>query len=121
MQSLHHSGLARLLRASRTERPNSWRVSTHLRTHEQTVVDVLPSRVFMNGNSPAVRIPVEFRLGTDRVLIRRTAEGDLIIHPCAARRGQALLEALEGFDAVFVDALQAQQRARLPVQEREIL
>jgi antitoxin VapB len=30
-------------------------------------MDVLPSRVFMNGNSQAVRIPAEFRLATDRV------------------------------------------------------
>jgi len=27
-------------------------------------MDVLPSRVFMNGNSQAVRIPAEFRLAT---------------------------------------------------------
>ena len=42
----------------------------------------LPSRVFMNGNSQAVRIPAEFRLSTDQVQISRTPEGDLIIHPC---------------------------------------
>jgi antitoxin VapB len=28
------------------------------------------TRVFMNGNSQAVRIPAEFRLDTDRVEIR---------------------------------------------------
>ncbi len=84
-------------------------------------MDVLPSRVFMNGNSQAVRIPAEFRLGTDRVQISRTPEGDLVIHPCPARRGQALLEVLGGFDADFVAALERDQAAKLPVQERETL
>jgi len=84
-------------------------------------MEALPSRVFMNGNSQAVRIPAEFRLSTDRVQISRTPEGDLVIHPCQARRGQALLAVLEGFDADFVSALECQQREQLPVQEREAL
>ena len=29
------------------------------------------ARVFMNGRSPAVRLPKEFRFDTDRVLVRR--------------------------------------------------
>jgi antitoxin VapB len=82
-------------------------------------VDVLPSQVFMNGNSQAVRIPAEFRLNTDRVQISRSADGDLIIHPCPAQRGDALLEILAGFDPTFVDALE--QRQRLPIQERDRL
>jgi antitoxin VapB len=81
----------------------------------------LPSRVFMNGNSQAVRIPAEFRLSTDRVQISRTPEGDLVIHPCPAQRGQALLAVLEGFDADIVTALERQQAEQLPVQEREAL
>jgi antitoxin VapB len=84
-------------------------------------MDVLPSRVFMNGNSQAVRIPAEFRLSSDRVQISRTPEGDLLIHPCPSRRGQALLQALSGFDADFVEALEQQQANRLPVQELETL
>ena len=82
-------------------------------------MDVLPSRVFMNGNSQAVRIPAEFRLNTDRMQISRSADGDLIIHPCPAQRGDALLEILAGFDPTFVDALE--QRQRLPIQERDRL
>ena len=39
------------------------------------------SRVFMNGNSQAVRIPQEFRLDSSRVEISRNAEGDLVLHP----------------------------------------
>ena len=81
----------------------------------------LPSRVFMNGNSQAVRIPAEFRLSTDHVQISRTPEGDLIIHPCPPKRGQALLEALAGFDSDFVQQLEQVRREQRPMQEREQL
>ena len=84
-------------------------------------MEALPSRVFMNGNSQAVRIPAEFRLSTDRVQVSRTVEGDLLIHPCPSQRGQALLQALSGFDAEFVEALEQQQAEKLSVQEREAL
>ncbi len=84
-------------------------------------MEALPSRVFMNGNSQAVRIPAEFRLSTDRVQVSRTVEGDLLIHPCPSQRGQALLQALSGFDTEFVEALEQQQAEKLPVQEREAL
>jgi antitoxin VapB len=81
-------------------------------------MDVLPSRVFMNGNSQAVRIPAEFRLATDRVQITRRPNGDLIIHPCPTQRGQALLDTLAGFEPSFVASLEAQQASPIPVQER---
>ncbi|MFM7265017.1 MAG: antitoxin [Cyanobium sp.] len=84
-------------------------------------MDVLPSRVFMSGNSQAVRIPAEFRLSSDRVQIRRTPEGDLIIHPCPAQRGKALLEVLQGFSDDFVLALEQQKRESLPIQDRQPL
>ncbi len=84
-------------------------------------MDVLPSRVFMNGNSQAVRIPAEFRLATDRVQISRSPNGDLIIHPCPAQRGQALLNTLAGFEPSFVASLEAQQASPIPVQERDSL
>lgn len=58
-------------------------------------MDVLPSRVFMNGNSQAVRIPAAFRLSSDRVQISRTPEGDLLTHPCPSQRGHALLQERE--------------------------
>ena len=85
------------------------------------MMEALPSRVFMNGNSQAVRIPAEFRLGTDRVQITRTPEGDLVIHPCPTKRGEAVLEVLGGFEQDFVAALVQQQDAKLPVQQREAL
>ena len=84
-------------------------------------MDVLPSRVFMNGNSQAMRIPAEFRLNTDRVQISRTPAGDLLIHPCPTKRGEALLQTLSGFDADFVEALERQQAETLPFPEREAL
>ena len=103
-------------------RDSSCSVSTLSRTHvRDDAMDVLPSRVFMNGNSQAVRIPAEFRLSSDRVQISRTPEGDLLIHPCPTQRGQALLQALSGFDADFVEALEQQQADKLPMQDREAL
>ena len=83
-------------------------------------MDVVPSRVCMNGSSQAVRI-AEFRLNTDRVQISRTSEGDLLIHPCPAKRGEALLQTLSGFDADFVEALERQREETSPLQEREVL
>lgn len=82
---------------------------------------ILPSRVFMNGNSQAVRIPAEFRLNTDRVQVSRTPEGDLIIHPCPTERGQALLEVLQGFPDDYALALEQQRLEQPPIQQRESL
>ncbi|CAM3563854.1 antitoxin [Polaromonas hydrogenivorans] len=79
------------------------------------------SRVFMNGNSQAVRIPQEFRLATSRVEIFRNADGDLVLHPVPADRGAALLDALTAFDDEFVALLEAGQRDQLPMQDREPL
>ena len=84
-------------------------------------MDILTTRVFMNGNSQAVRIPAEFRLDTDRVRISRNEQGDLVIHPLYPDRGALLLRALEGFDDDFVDALEADWQSQLPMQDRETL
>ena len=81
----------------------------------------LASRVFMNGNSQAVRIPQEFRLNARRVEISRTEQGDLLIHPIPADRGIALLEALAAFDDDFVAALEADRADQPAMQERESL
>lgn len=83
------------------------------------------SRVFMNGNSQAVRIPQEFRLEASRVRISRNEAGDLVIHPLATDRGGALLEALRAFDDTLTDELvarlEADRRVQTPAQERESL
>ena len=79
------------------------------------------SRVFMNGNSQAVRIPQEFRLETTRVEIYRNADGDLVLHPVTADRGANLLQALQAFDPNFADLLMADRQDALPMQDREPL
>ena len=67
-------------------------MDAHTWSHD---MEWIPSRVFMNGNSQAVRIPAEFRLSTDRVQISRTADGDLLIHACPNQRGQAPVQERE--------------------------
>jgi antitoxin VapB len=79
------------------------------------------TRVFNNGNSQAVRIPAEFRLSTDRVIISRNKRGELILRPITVRRGAALLKALEQFDDDFIEALQDDRATPLPIQDREPL
>ena len=76
------------------------------------------SRVFMNGNSQAVRIPHEFRLNTQQVEVSRNDQGELIIRPIAQDRGQALLEALAAFDDDFVANLEADRSEELVAKER---
>ena len=81
------------------------------------------SRVFMNGNSQAVRIPQVFRLATSQVEITRNEYGDLIIHPLPSDqdRGVALLQALAAFDDEFVALLEEDRRQPSAMQEREEL
>jgi antitoxin VapB len=79
------------------------------------------SRIFMNGNSQAVRIPQELRLDARKVEITRTEQGDLLIHPIPVERGTALLEALAGFDDDFIAALEADRLDRAEMQDRESL
>ena len=79
------------------------------------------SRVFMNGNSQAVRIPQEFRFDASRVEISRNADGDLVLHPVPTDRGAALLDALSGFDDEFVALLESGQAEQQAMQEREQL
>lgn len=83
------------------------------------------SRVFMNGNSQAVRIPHEFRLDTSRVQISRNDEGDLVIRPVPADRGGAVLRAFQAFDDTLTQDLVArleEDRSETPaVQERDAL
>ena len=79
------------------------------------------SRVFMNGNSQAVRIPQEFRLDASRIEISRNANGDLVMHPLPTDRGAALLDALNGFDGEFATLLEVVRDQQPAMQEREAL
>ena len=81
----------------------------------------LNSRVFMNGNSQAVRIPQEFRLNTSQVEITRNKDGDLVIHALPENRGTALLDALSAFDDDFIEILEENYRSQPAMQEREDL
>jgi len=75
---------------------------------------VVISRVFMNGNSQAVRIPQEFRLDVSRVEIRRNDAGELVLRPVPAQRGTALLRALQGFDdALTLDLIARMEQDRV--------
>jgi antitoxin VapB len=78
-------------------------------------MDSLTTRVFNNGNSQAVRIPAEFRLDTDRVRIARNEDGDLVLHPLPAQRGEALVQALRALaeaDPAFAAGLRAPAAAQ---------
>lgn len=77
------------------------------------------SRVFMNGNSQAVRIPQEYRLDTNQVEVTRNDAGELIIRPLPSARGEAILQALSAFDDEFIANLEADKDERLEPQERE--
>jgi len=79
------------------------------------------SRVFMNGNSQAVRIPSELRLSARQVEIYRNEAGDLVIHPLPQGRGAALLDALTGFDEEYVLQLERDRDQQPPMQERDAL
>ena len=83
------------------------------------------SRVFMNGNSQAVRIPQEFRLDSRNVQITRTENGDLLIHPVPEQRGTAILNALQGLRSALgddlLDELEHELRHQDPPQDREPL
>lgn len=81
----------------------------------------LTTRVFMNGNSQAVRIPAQMRIDADRVEISRTADGNLLLHPVPLSRGRALFDVLEGFDDEFVALLEQSRAEQLPMQQRESL
>lgn len=90
--------------------------------HKKTAPPLaVSSRVFMNGNSQAVRIPQQFRLDTDQVEISRNPDGSLRIQPIAATqsRGDALLQVLSRFDASFVQALESDRRDQPATQERD--
>ncbi len=81
----------------------------------------ISSRVFMNGNSQAVRIPREFRLQCSKVEISKTENGDLIIHSVPVDRGAALLEALTSFSDDYVAILEEEQANQPTLQDREEL
>lgn len=83
------------------------------------------TRVFISGNSQAVRIPQEFRLNARRVQISRNGDGDLVIRPLAKDRGAGLMQALEawpeGLREDLVAALEADRADQDAPENREPL
>jgi antitoxin VapB len=84
-------------------------------------MQTLTTRVFMNGNSQAVRIPQAFQLDTLKVEISRAENGDLVIHPIKPKRGDMLLAALNQFDSDFIEALEEEASTAQTMQDRDTL
>jgi antitoxin VapB len=70
------------------------------------------AKLFKNGKSQAVRLPKEFRFGSDRVYIKRVGEA-VILLPYQAP-WKTLLDSLSLFSADFME-----EREQPPVQDRE--
>lgn len=70
------------------------------------------AKLFQNGKSQAVRLPKEFRFGSDRVYIKRV--GNAVILLPYQSSWDTLLESLAKFSPDFMN-----ERAQSPTQERE--
>ena len=76
------------------------------------------ARVFMTGNSQAVRLPQEFRFKTDKVAVRREGN-DLILSPPYKDWADYFTRAPHvGED--FVAAMEEMRRNPQPLEEREL-
>lgn len=70
------------------------------------------AKLFQNGKSQAVRLPKEFRFGSDRVYIKRV--GNAVVLLPYKSSWDTLLESLSRFSADFMI-----ERTQPPLQERE--
>lgn len=70
------------------------------------------AKLFKNGKSQAVRLPKEFRFGSDRVYIKRV--GDAVILLPYQTPWKTMLDSLSLFSDDFMT-----EREQLPVQDRE--
>ncbi len=70
------------------------------------------AKLFKNGKSQAVRLPKEFRFGSDRVYIKRV--GDAVILLPYQTPWKTLLDSLSLFSDDFMT-----EREQPPVQDRE--
>ncbi|MFN8388135.1 MAG: type II toxin-antitoxin system VapB family antitoxin [Anaerolineales bacterium] len=70
------------------------------------------AKLFQNGKSQAVRLPKEFRFGSDRVYIKRV--GNAVVLLPYKSSWDTLLESLSHFSADFMS-----ERTQPPLQERE--
>ena len=84
-------------------------------------METINSRVFMSGNSQAVRIPHCFKLSVNEVSITRTPDGGLLLRPIVQDRGAQLQAILQDLDDEFIEILEQSQKDKKPPQEREDL
>jgi antitoxin VapB len=70
------------------------------------------AKLFQNGKSQAVRLPKEFRFGSDRVYIKRVGEA-VVLLPYQTP-WKTLLDSLSLFSADFMS-----ERIQPPLQQRE--
>ena len=70
------------------------------------------AKLFQNGKSQAVRLPKEFRFGSDRVYIKRVGEA-VVLLPYQTP-WKTLLDSLSLFSADFMS-----ERTQPPLQQRE--
>jgi antitoxin VapB len=70
------------------------------------------AKLFKNGKSQAVRLPKEYRFGSDRVYIKRV--GDAVILLPYQTPWKTLLDSLSLFSADFME-----EREQPPMQDRE--
>ena len=75
------------------------------------------ARVFMNGRSQAVRLPMEFRFDTDRVLVRR--EGRNVVLSPMFRDWDDYLANGARFTDDFFEAMDELRDTHLPLEDRE--
>ena len=75
------------------------------------------ARVFMTGNSQAVRLPQEFRFNTDKVAIRREG-GNVILSP-PYEDWADYFERAPRVGEDFVAKMEEMRRNPLPLEERE--
>jgi len=82
-------------------------------------MSALTSFVLNNDDTQIINIPSIFKIDTNEVEISRTKNGDLLIHPILKKRGDSLLLVLKSFDDdTFINELEKNQQALLPMQDR---
>ena len=70
------------------------------------------TRTFMTGRSQAIRIPLEYRLPDEEILINRV--GDTITLTPKSKLKKTFLEALNGFTDDYMSAGRPEQTSREP-------
>ena len=92
-------------------------VKSKVKRKDATLPERKFARVFMTGNSQAVRLPQEFRFHTDKVAIRREG-GNVILSPPYGDWAD-YFERAPRVGEDFVATMKEMRRNPLPLEERE--